>query len=145
MGVFSKQLVGRFSPFIFESLAIREGLLFAKDNGFRVSIVESDSITAVRAIKDLCNCAVEFLILNNIKILMQEVNGDTYSYISCSYNVPVHTLTKLALSLVEDQHRSEGFSNCINEFIRADLAFFINKTRFFPVKKKYLKTNKKNQ
>lgn len=71
LGAFSKRLVGHFFPFISECLAIREDLPFVKDSGFRVSIVESDSVNVVRAIKDLCGCAAEFLILNDIKILMQ--------------------------------------------------------------------------
>lgn len=68
LSAFSKWLIGRFSPFIFECLAIRDGLLFVKDSSLRISIVESDSVNAV--IEDFYDCSAEFFILNDIKILL---------------------------------------------------------------------------
>ena len=47
MGAFTRKLVGAFSPFAAEGLAIREGLRFAKESRLKVDVIESDSSNAV--------------------------------------------------------------------------------------------------
>ena len=51
-GSFAQQIPGIFEPFMAELLAIRSGLIFARDSGLKICIFESDFSLAVRAIHD---------------------------------------------------------------------------------------------
>lgn len=51
MGMFEKTIEGNFSVEVAELLAIREGLKFAFNNSFKISIVESDSARMVKQIQ----------------------------------------------------------------------------------------------
>lgn len=94
MGAFSRRISGCFSPFAAECLALREGLLFAKNRGLRVSLLESESCNAVRAINGAFLFAAECPIINDVKLLMEEAGCGTCSHIPRKCNMAAHTLAK---------------------------------------------------
>lgn len=64
--------------------------------------MESDSINAVRTVNGNCSLIAAFLILNDIKILMNDANNGSRSYIFRNGNEAAHTLTKFVFSIVKD-------------------------------------------
>ncbi|EXB89956.1 hypothetical protein L484_023608 [Morus notabilis] len=47
----SKRIEGRFSPYVAECLAIREGIYFALKRGFHNWVLESDANNVIRMIQ----------------------------------------------------------------------------------------------
>lgn len=69
-----------------------------------------------------CSLTADFLILNDIKILMDGANGGLCNHIFHNVNEVANTLTKFTFSLVEDHYLLEKYSSCIDAFISADMA-----------------------
>lgn len=69
LGAFSKQVAVCFSrSFTTKCLAIREGLLFANENSFCVSLVETDGLNATCAINRTRSFAVVDSIIKDIEV-----------------------------------------------------------------------------
>ncbi|GMN70202.1 hypothetical protein TIFTF001_039242 [Ficus carica] len=75
IGAIAKKLSGLFFPYAAECLAIRKGILFAKQQGLNISSMESGFSNAVKAVDEHFLFAVESPIVNDIKILMVETSG----------------------------------------------------------------------
>ncbi|GMN66161.1 hypothetical protein TIFTF001_035235 [Ficus carica] len=89
-----------FSPFLAECIALREGLMIAKELESVTLVVETDAINVISAVSDNTEFSLEGPILE-----AQLRNPDLY-HIRCSANHVAHLLV-----------RFEFNSNCINVWI----------------------------
>lgn len=78
-----------------KSKIFRDGLLILEIVVFKSSWwkLETNSINVVSAIDDSSFINVKFIVLNDIKILMDGTNNDFYSQVACCNEV-IHTLVK---------------------------------------------------
>lgn len=112
---------GNFDPYVAECIALRQGLLFAKDTGLQVIYVETDSLNVVRAFGRDDMLAEEGLILNDVRLLLEEVSKGTCRRISRAGNKAAHSLTKFALSSFCSGYWLEEITDWISHIITSDL------------------------
>ncbi|PON34589.1 hypothetical protein PanWU01x14_343080 [Parasponia andersonii] len=96
LGTFTTRICGRFNASVAECITVREGLRFAREEGFMVNMVESESLNIITAIRSRSSLGVESSIINGI--------FDTFSWldnVSCSHilrigNEAVNSLVRFA-------------------------------------------------
>lgn len=99
---FAKKLVGSFSPYVAECLALREGLEFATACGLQISVVETDALAVVQAVYSSETFDDAELIISDIRKGLNQVTGDTLCcHIPCSENIVVHLLVNSVFSFDE--------------------------------------------
>ncbi|KAL5823720.1 hypothetical protein ACOSQ4_021620 [Xanthoceras sorbifolium] len=108
----SKTLLGCFSAG--EMLALREGLLLAKNLGLSVQLIEVDACNVVSNVlgDDSCGGENELIVLD-IKALLQVVGFVKCQAISRKSNGVVHNLASLALSSLEERYWHNVCLSCI--------------------------------
>ncbi|KAL5826058.1 hypothetical protein ACOSQ3_017897 [Xanthoceras sorbifolium] len=95
---------GSFSAEVGEALALREGLLLAKDLGIGVRFVECDSVNVVNDVSSSAlRLGVAGCVLDDIRALCKDVGVVSCQAISRKRNALAHTLAALACSLREDR------------------------------------------
>ncbi|KAK4841802.1 hypothetical protein QYF36_010733 [Acer negundo] len=94
------ELVGYFSAAVGELLALREGLLLAKHLNLTVHIYEVDTVNVAHDINSSgsINYVVKFVV-NDVRVLIQEVGTSLCQTISRVGNSLAHDLDSLAISL----------------------------------------------
>lgn len=78
--------------------------------------LESDSSNAIRVVNDTILVFEERLILNDVKILMKEVGGQS--------NMAAHALAKFAF-VYDDCFWLEGYPFCIHDIVSAKMVFAV--------------------
>lgn len=113
LGASSRKLEGVFEPLLAELLAIREGLHFAKQWGFSISITESDCQAAVLMDNSGQGLSSAHLLANGIVSLLREAGGGTCHFIPRTDNEVAHTLAKNVISCTTDCVWFDIFLDCI--------------------------------
>ncbi|KAK4837933.1 hypothetical protein QYF36_009657 [Acer negundo] len=110
VAVISKSMQGSFSAAVGELLALREGLLLAKNLNLTVNISEEYAVNVAHDINSSgsINYAVKFVV-NDVKVLMKEVGTSLCQSISRAG----HDLASLAISLGKGQTWTNTNSTCI--------------------------------
>ena len=98
LGAVAKSLEGSFSPFLAECIALREGLIFAKDLNLGPIVVETDAINVVTAVGDNCELSIEGPILEDVKQLMAQVHSTGIQHIRRSANHVAHLLARFGIN-----------------------------------------------
>ncbi|GMN50234.1 hypothetical protein TIFTF001_019407 [Ficus carica] len=75
LGAMAKPIPGCFSPFVTECLALREWLIFAADSGLQVQKIETNAFKVVNSLQKIDPLAPEFLIIEDISLLLGELSG----------------------------------------------------------------------
>ena len=108
-GSFAQQIPGIFEPLMAELLAIRSGLIFARDSGLKICILESDSSLAVRAIHDGSSSGPGGAIINDIQCLLKSGGDCLCQFVFREANMVAHVLAKHGLSVTSDLFWLEDF------------------------------------
>ncbi|PON80746.1 hypothetical protein PanWU01x14_003020 [Parasponia andersonii] len=70
VGAFTTRFHGRFSAFIVECIAVREGLKFAMEEGVMVNIVETDCLNVISAIHSGSSLGIESSIIEDLIVFL---------------------------------------------------------------------------
>ncbi|CAI9757751.1 unnamed protein product [Fraxinus pennsylvanica] len=70
----SQRMVGGFQPEVAEAIALREGLLFAKNNRFKLAVAECDALRIIQCLHSEFCMTSYAAILYDIVALLEEVN-----------------------------------------------------------------------
>ncbi|PON72563.1 Ribonuclease H-like domain containing protein [Trema orientale] len=97
VGAFTTRFRGRFSPFIAECIAVREGLKFAMEEGVMVNIVETDCLNIISAIHSRSSLSIESSIIEDIVVILSWLDNVSCSHIPRSENEAAHSLARFAL------------------------------------------------
>ncbi|KAL5754526.1 hypothetical protein ACOSP7_022746 [Xanthoceras sorbifolium] len=110
----SKTLLGCFSAETGEMLALREGLLLARNLGLNVQLIEVDACNVVSSVlgSDSC-CGENGLIVLDIKALLKVVRFVKCQAISRKSNGVAHNLASLALSFLKERYWHNVCLSCI--------------------------------
>ncbi|KAL5819206.1 hypothetical protein ACOSQ4_023048 [Xanthoceras sorbifolium] len=110
----SKTLLGCFSAETSEMLALREGLLLARNLGLNVQLIEVDACNVVSSVlgSDSC-CGENGLIVLDIKALLKVVRFVKCQAISRKSNGVAHNLASLALSSLKERYWHNVCLSCI--------------------------------
>ncbi|KAL5814201.1 hypothetical protein ACOSQ3_024991 [Xanthoceras sorbifolium] len=101
--VISKTLPGIFSAEVGEILALREGLLLAKNLGNEVFLAEVDASNVALGVTDpISNYREAALVIKDIKALFQDVGVSKCQTISCLGISVAHNLASLTFSSTGD-------------------------------------------
>ncbi|KAL5755359.1 hypothetical protein ACOSP7_023579 [Xanthoceras sorbifolium] len=98
----AKPLLGFFPPELGELLALREGLLLAKEFNLIVEWVELDAVNVVARVSNSLPCSVMDPIISDVKALFRAVGVSTCHAIPRSGNGMAHSLASLAFSSKEE-------------------------------------------
>ncbi|GMN26456.1 hypothetical protein TIFTF001_001317 [Ficus carica] len=103
LGAVAKSVEGTFSPFLAECIALREGLMIAKELESVTLVVETDAINVVSTVSDNQELSVEGSILEDVKQLLVQVRSTGVYHIRRSANHVAHLLARFGYN-----------SNCTN-------------------------------
>ncbi|KAL5854065.1 hypothetical protein ACOSQ4_003867 [Xanthoceras sorbifolium] len=98
----AKPLLGFFPAELGELLALREGLLLAKELSLIIEWVELDAVNAVARVFNSCPSSFMDPIVSDIKALFRVVGVSNCHVIPRSRNEMAHSLTSLAFSSKEE-------------------------------------------
>ncbi|KAL5743553.1 hypothetical protein ACOSQ2_026669 [Xanthoceras sorbifolium] len=98
----AKPLLGFFPAELGELLALREGLLLAKEFNLIVEWVELDAVNVVARVSNSFPCSVMDPIISDVKALFRAVGVSTCHVIPRSGNGMAHSLASLAFSSNEE-------------------------------------------
>ncbi|KAL5754890.1 hypothetical protein ACOSP7_023110 [Xanthoceras sorbifolium] len=98
----AKPLLGFFSAELGELLALREGLLLAKELNLIIEWVELDAVNVVARVSSSFPCSVLDPIVSDVKALFRAVGVSNCLAISRSGNSMAHSLASLAFSSKEE-------------------------------------------
>ncbi|PON54302.1 hypothetical protein TorRG33x02_302990 [Trema orientale] len=106
----AKNTAAYFDPFTTELAAIREGLLFAKEYGLQISLVESDCLNTIQAINSTLGYSSDELIVKDvvsllhdkdIVSLLHDVGGGSCDFVPRDgIRLPTHWLSFVSLLVV---------------------------------------------
>ncbi|GMN49419.1 hypothetical protein TIFTF001_018583 [Ficus carica] len=119
---FAKCVAGYSDSTTDECAAIREGLIFALESGFRNVEVESDSLMAVKHIKNVDSMAAMGSVIDDIVLLLNSVGSGSCCYIPRAVNMAAHTLARRAFAFSVDRFWLEETPDCILDVIANDLS-----------------------
>ncbi|GMN20887.1 hypothetical protein TIFTF001_039966 [Ficus carica] len=106
LGAMEKSVEGTFSPFLAECIALREGLMMAKEFESVTLVVETDAINVVSAISDNTEFSLEGPILEDVKQLLVQL-----------WNPGVYHIWRSAIHVAHLLARFGFNSNCTNVWI----------------------------
>ncbi|GMN40729.1 hypothetical protein TIFTF001_009947 [Ficus carica] len=106
LGAMAKSVEGTFSPFLAECIALREGLMMAKELESVTIVVETDAINVVSAVSDNTEFSLEGPILEDVKQLLAQLWNPGVYHIRRSANHVAHLLARFGFN-----------SNCTNVWI----------------------------
>ncbi|GMN68764.1 hypothetical protein TIFTF001_037815 [Ficus carica] len=106
LGAMAKSVEGTFSPFLAECIALREGLMMAKELESFTLVVETDAINVVSAVSDNTEFSLECPILEDVKQLLTQLWNPGVYHIRRSTNHVAHFLARFGFN-----------SNCTNVWI----------------------------
>ncbi|GMN50671.1 hypothetical protein TIFTF001_019832 [Ficus carica] len=86
IGAVAKSMEETFSPFLTEFIAIREGLMIAKELESVTLMVETDAINVVFAVSDNLEFSLEGPILEDVKQLLAQLRNSGVNHIRRSAN-----------------------------------------------------------
>ena len=98
LGAMAISVVGSFSPFVAECLALREGLRFAKEIECVDIVVETDAINVVSAVEDNRELSTEGPILEDVKQLFAQLRSTGIHHIRRSANHVAHLLARFGFN-----------------------------------------------
>ena len=122
LGAFTKQVQGIFEPLMAELIAIRTGLMFARDIGIMSHVIESDCIGAVQAIQTGSTSGELGVIIEDIRHMQLVGIGGTCHFAPRQCNVVAHALAKQGMSAVDNLSWVEDFPSALSAFVNADKA-----------------------
>lgn len=94
----SKRVVGGFHPEEAEAVALLDGLLFAKNNGFKLAVAECDALRVIQCLHSEFNLTSYAAILYDIVALLEEVKCGTCCLIPRAGNQVAHRLASFSIS-----------------------------------------------
>ena len=98
LGAIAKSLDGSFSPFLAECIALREGLIFAKDFNSGPIVVETDAINVVTAVGDNRKLSMEGPNLEDVKQLLVQMHSTGIYHTRRSANLVAHLLARFSIN-----------------------------------------------
>ena len=102
VAVCNRRLPNAFDPLAAGCVAIYDSLKFAKERGFHVTRVESDSLMAIHAIHGLNAPLTLDSLLSDINVLLLELRDGSCHDVQIIQNVVAHALARESFSLVND-------------------------------------------
>ena len=121
-GAFAERIPGTYGISMGECLAMRAGLIFARESGLRVGLVECDAVNAVRAVQGKSLSLLERTVVDDINFLMDCAGGGSCQYVSRKGNEVAHALAKLAFKNESDCFWLEEVPPSVYRFVSADMA-----------------------
>ncbi|GMN21284.1 hypothetical protein TIFTF001_050116 [Ficus carica] len=106
LGAMAKSVEGTFSSFLAECIALREGLMMAKELESVTLVVETDAINVVSAVSDNTEFSLEGPILEDVKQLLVQLWNPGVYHIRRNANHVTHLLARFGFK-----------SNCTNVWI----------------------------
>ena len=122
LGAFTKQVQGIFEPLMAELIAIRTGLMFARDIGIMAHVIESDCIGAVQAIQTGSTSGEMGVIIQDIRHMLLVGIGGTCHFAPRQCNMVAHALAKQGMSAVDNLSWVEDYPSALSAFVNADKA-----------------------
>ena len=105
-------------------MAIRRAIKFAIETSFNCVIIESDSLSVVKAIQDTADSSCHIgNIIEDVKILSKTMKSCEFHHTKREANQVAHTLAHNAIKVVSELVWIEEIPQCVSGVIQIDAMY----------------------
>ena len=120
----SEKVEGVQDAEIIEALAIWQAIKFAIETSFNCVIIESDSLSMVKAIEDTVETTCHIgNIIDDVKHLSKAIKSCEFHHTKREANQVAHTLARNAIHVNKEMAWLEEIPPCVFDVIRMDAVF----------------------
>ena len=121
LAALTKKVDGVQDAEVIEALAIQRAIRFAIETSFNCVIIESDSLSVVKAIQDTAESSCHIgNIIKDVKILSKTMKSCDFHHTKREANQVTHSLARNAIKVVSELVWIEEIPQCVSDVIQID-------------------------